>query len=410
MNKNINNSKTNNIEKTFSLLHDVLEDCFTTDVLLLDDLNIDSKKVDRGLREMMWEGFSSSENLPEWFHSLNEQDCFYVIKSNLGFYNFVISIIDGITPNYILVGPFRSEDISASFFEQIMRDAHVPQATMEKAASVYRMLPLVNLQSIISVTKRILIENYKDFSSIEPQIMEFKEETHIIRLDEESIEERLSNSSKEYQKYILLYKDSIIEGNSTDARLHLKNLINSIQLDSIQRIAQKKKIIHVLNELCMFALLTTNIHPKYVLRLFFQMDSVIEQTEDTTRLSYIPYDICHKSCLLVKNHNHPEYSKSTRDIVDYIAFHLDEELSLSLIAEHFSKNASTLSNAFHKETGTTLTEYIKQTKIREAIRLFNTTDMSVSEVSVAIGYTDFAYFSRVFKQVTGISPREYRKI
>ena len=63
MNKNINNSKTNNIEKTFSLLHDVLEDCFTTDVLLLDDLNIDSKKVDRGLREMMWEGFSSSPRM-----------------------------------------------------------------------------------------------------------------------------------------------------------------------------------------------------------------------------------------------------------------------------------------------------------------------------------------------------------
>ena len=80
---------------------------------------------------------------------------------------------------------------------------------------------------------------------------------------------------------------------------------------------------------------------------------------------------------------------------------------LNILAEHFGKNASVLSNTFSKETGQSLTRFIQQSRMTEAIKLFNTTDMSVSEVALMVGYQDFSYFSKLFSKYVGCSPKEY---
>ena len=103
------------------------------------------------------------------------------------------------------------------------------------------------------------------------------------------------------------------------------------------------------------------------------------------------------------------YSKTIRMVVNYIHLHLDEDLSLSVLASHFDKNATTLSSAFTKEVGMNVTNFIHRTRIEKALHLFNTTKMSVSDVALAVGFQDFAYFSRLFKKQIGCSPREYCK-
>ena len=135
----------------------------------------------------------------------------------------------------------------------------------------------------------------------------------------------------------------------------------------------------------------------------------IEAAGNRNSLHRLANDICHKYCLLIKNYAFHEYSKSIRAVVNYIHLHLDEDLSLSLIATHFKKNASSLSSAFSKEVGMSVTNYIHQARIKEAILYFNTTKMSVSEVAVAVGFQDFAYFSRLFHKQIGCSPRDYCK-
>ena len=84
-------------------------------------------------------------------------------------------------------------------------------------------------------------------------------------------------------------------------------------------------------------------------------------------------------------------------------------MSLKYLADVFEKNASVLSGTFSKDTGRSLTKYIQQVRMQEAIRLFNTTSLSVSEVAVAVGYQDFSYFSKIFSKEIGCSPREYKQ-
>ena len=156
-------------------------------------------------------------------------------------------------------------------------------------------------------------------------------------------------------------------------------------------------------------LLTTTIHPYHVIKQMVSTRTKIESLTSMAKLEQMPNEICHKYCLLVKNYANPDYSRLTKDVIDYIQLHLEEELSLNFLAEQFGKNASALSHSFSKETGISLTKFIHQARVHEAIRLFNTTDFSVSDVAIMVGYQDFSYFSKVFSGQTGMSPREYRK-
>jgi YesN/AraC family two-component response regulator len=168
-------------------------------------------------------------------------------------------------------------------------------------------------------------------------------------------------------------------------------------------------MLQSLNNYCHMELLGTDIHPYHIIKQMISTRAKIDSLTSMAKLEQMPNEICHKYCLLVKNYAHPEYSKLTKDIIDYIELHLEEELTLSYLAELFHKNASSLSHSFAKETGGSLTQYIQQTRIREALRLFHTTDFSVSDVAVMIGYQDFSYFSKVFSAQVGMSPRAYKK-
>lgn len=64
---------------------------------------------------------------------------------------------------------------------------------------------------------------------------------------------------------------------------------------------------------------------------------------------------------------------------------------------------------FKKITQTTPTQYILSLRISNAMNLLDSTDYSVSDVAVAVGYENALYFSRLFKTHTGYSPLEYRR-
>ena len=62
-----------------------------------------------------------------------------------------------------------------------------------------------------------------------------------------------------------------------------------------------------------------------------------------------------------------------------------------------------------EETGMTITDYITKRRIENAQDLLENTSFPVQDIASLSGYDDPAYFTRIFKKMTGISPRDYRK-
>ncbi|WP_166246280.1 response regulator [Paenibacillus turpanensis] len=97
-------------------------------------------------------------------------------------------------------------------------------------------------------------------------------------------------------------------------------------------------------------------------------------------------------------------------VKEYIQLHYDKEhLSLQDAAEHVSLSPGHLSKVFSQETGQTFIEYVTQTRIRKAMELLHTTHAKSYEIAYQVGYNDAHYFSNLFKRVTGMTTKEFRK-
>ena len=85
----------------------------------------------------------------------------------------------------------------------------------------------------------------------------------------------------------------------------------------------------------------------------------------------------------------------------------DPELSLETLARELAYNKKYLSSLFKKYLNMGFSEYLTLLRIQEARSLMEQGYTSVKDIAYRCGYDDTAYFSRVFKKQTGLSPREY---
>ncbi len=96
-------------------------------------------------------------------------------------------------------------------------------------------------------------------------------------------------------------------------------------------------------------------------------------------------------------------------VKQYISGHLGE-LTRESIADAVAVNASYLSRVFHKTTGEKLSAYILRKRIDYAKELLRETDDKITYIANAAGYLNDSYFIRIFRNVTEMTPYEYRKM
>lgn len=81
-----------------------------------------------------------------------------------------------------------------------------------------------------------------------------------------------------------------------------------------------------------------------------------------------------------------------------------------MTAEYVNKSKNYFSYLFKKELGISFVEYLNQVRVEAAKKLLDTTDEKTYEISEKVGYSDYKYFSSVFKKITGVSPAQYKKM
>jgi len=116
---------------------------------------------------------------------------------------------------------------------------------------------------------------------------------------------------------------------------------------------------------------------------------------------------------LAVEHANPTDSADTLPslVAKYVTRHLEEDLSLERIAAHFTVSREHLSRVFSREMGIPLHRFVVTTRIRKARRILHENpDWTVLDVALATGFQSHAHFSRVFRDVEGFSPSQYRML
>lgn len=87
----------------------------------------------------------------------------------------------------------------------------------------------------------------------------------------------------------------------------------------------------------------------------------------------------------------------------------DSNLSLNNLAEELGYNSKYISHTFKDKMGIGYAEYLRNLRIKYAVSLFDHGIDSVKNVALLSGFSDPLYFSTVFKNTVGLSPKEYLK-
>jgi len=93
----------------------------------------------------------------------------------------------------------------------------------------------------------------------------------------------------------------------------------------------------------------------------------------------------------------------------FVRQQLDQPISREDVAAFVNLHPDYLSRWFKKETGKSVTAYIIEEKMMMAKELLAASKLSVSDVALSVGYSNFSYFAKLFKQESGMNPNQYRK-
>ena len=96
------------------------------------------------------------------------------------------------------------------------------------------------------------------------------------------------------------------------------------------------------------------------------------------------------------------------EITEYMFQHYVENITLNSISKLFHFSPQYLCRKFKAETGFSFIDYLQKIRIAQSCSLLENSDMSITEISVSVGYQNLKHFETVFRKHTMQSPRQYR--
>jgi YesN/AraC family two-component response regulator len=107
-------------------------------------------------------------------------------------------------------------------------------------------------------------------------------------------------------------------------------------------------------------------------------------------------------------------SKSNKQTIvekaeDYIEMNFSEDISMEEMAKKLHVHPSHLMRVFKKEKGITISHYRNLRRIKEAKELILFSNLSMTDIAIMVGFSNSQYFSKLFKEIEGITPVEFKK-
>lgn len=104
----------------------------------------------------------------------------------------------------------------------------------------------------------------------------------------------------------------------------------------------------------------------------------------------------------------PEQIQIIQEIHEQLIAHMDKRITIEELSRQHLINPTTLKAVFKAVYGTSLAAHMKEHRMGLAAKLLRETTLSISEVSLQVGYESQSKFTAAFKEYFGILPKEYR--
>ena len=314
----------------------------------------------------------------------------------------------------VIIGPVSTIRLSADDIHRIIVDYALDEQAFEAMETYFERTPSFSLNQFLNILS--LINHRLNGKFIDVLSLQMEKNTQV----ENTVAQNHSSSlmeRKEYESYHNTYYFEqeyygyVEKGDVSGLELFLKN-VPQFQEGKIAEdfIRQAKNIF-----ISTIALTTRHaiaggldIETAYELS-----DSYIQEMEKMSDSASVyalnvsaVFDFTRRVCDAKIPHG---MSLEIFKCIQYIANHINTDISVEKIANELNMDRSTLSKKFKRELGFNISSYIMRRKLEEAKSLLSYTDKTISEISEYLCFSTQSYFQNVFKKKYGLTPKEFRK-
>lgn len=307
------------------------------------------------------------------------------------------------------IGPFfsgyKDEENCKVIFQMLKLDEE-EQRRMER---ILRRIPMVTSSSMMQDAlmlhycihqEKIKIKNIKMCNIKLPR----KKLRGRVRTDQ-------FDDSSGYWKVEQLLLDKIRKGDLGISEFADKvSLIAPDQYKAYSNNPEKYKLsLNVLLTLISRAAVEGGLPRKTAFSLATDYRSKINDSRNINELHVLSYDIMMDYTQRVHRAKETLHcSTKIRLCCEYVDTHLEEKITLQMLADKCGYATSHLSRKFKAEVGCSVVDYIQKSKVEYAKILLQTSEEEVEKISGALGFESSSYFSRMFRKWTGEAPTDYR--
>ena len=311
----------------------------------------------------------------------------------------------------VLVGPFLMEEADSILLTDLERKYSIPTTPLLEIYDSCREIPIFPPEKINSISKLL----FYLFSGL------IGENQLILRNNQGKLSQQsqINESIQKYKSYQLVQYPYPLEkekeliskvrtGNAAEAKAILNDLLGYVlfsegaELDNIK--IRAVELCSLLSRAAMEGSGSAN-------SIFQMSDTLLTQIQESASIDQLCFRLQEAVEEFSENAFRISSSKNSdliKKAINYISKNYSTSISLDSVAGYVHLNPAYFSTVFKQVTGQTFKEYLNMIRIEESKRLLANTDYSIINIAVASGFDNQSYFSKVFKRYTGLTPKQYR--
>lgn len=334
----------------------------------------------------------------------------YVFQCKAGLVKIAISlIIKGQVMGCFMAGPVIMGDLKESRISNIFSLNHInlddfPKVILSlKNIKGYSPKEVSHLSTLFWNSILAAISPNEDYSGINSQ---YEEQRKIgLSLQEYKKENKTMRYPYDLENQLL---DRVKSGDPKGSLELLADLLWMISLSEGGDLASiKTKVLSVCTVLMRFVAEKVNLQVEDTESYYSDMN-VINKATSFQGLSILTSDFIDNIAQAIAASSYSGNSQIIRMAVQNVNDNYKNKISLKTVAERLHTNPSYLSTLFKNEMGVTFTDYLNQIRINRSCELLTNTNLNLIDISLQIGYDDQSYYSKVFKKLKGVTPKDYR--
>lgn len=398
-------------ETEFGLLCDTLKKCrLKTNIVGIDDPL--SSRIDKSIRPLL--GLDKDQNIS--FRSLFgdiQIHTLYRFQDNLSSC-YLAFLLSDTMEQAMVIGPYLDRPLSREKIMEISESNGFAPKNQHAINEYFASVPVIpesspalllidsfcermwgssfsiadiRANSPLAVTDDPLYPGGKDFDDM---FLDMKNMEQRYQMENEIMDAVMLGAENRINQLISMFGEQLFEKRVSDPLRNGKNYC--IIMNTLLRKAAERG----------------SVHPIYLDRISSRFAMEIENLSHIDHIKTTMAEMFRSYCKLVKKHSAKAFSPIVQKAIIAIEVDPSVEMNLHKLAEKLNVSNVYLSSVFKKETGKTVTEYIRHKRMTYAEHLLEYTNLQIQTVALHCGMLDVHYFSKQFKRHTGKTPTAFR--